>query len=86
MNTELENKLLRVAEKHSTKAKFKSSEYFYPIMGLIFLKYVNEKFEETTKKLHEKYGNSTKLTKDHYLAQTLRPEPMAICCRSRKDR
>jgi type I restriction enzyme M protein len=69
MNTELENKLWKAADQLRANAKFKSSEYFYPIMGLIFLKYANEKFEETTKKLHEKYGKSTRLTKDHYLAQ-----------------
>lgn len=69
MNGDIEKRLWQAADQLRANAKFPANEYFLPVMGLIFLKYADEKFAVTHKRLLEKYKNPVTLSKMHFQAE-----------------
>lgn len=69
MDSEIEKKLWQAADQLRANAKFPANEYFLPVMGLIFLKYADEKFEATQKRFSQKYKNAKLLSKEHFQAE-----------------
>lgn len=55
------------AEQLWSNSDLKPSEYAMPVLGLIFLKYADYKFEQVDKIVQQKYGSGRiGITKDHY--------------------
>jgi type I restriction enzyme M protein len=50
-HTEIEKRLWDAADELRANSKLKSSEYSIPVLGLIFLRYADQKFTELEKKL-----------------------------------
>jgi len=69
MNVEIEKRLWQAADQLRANAKFPPNEYFLPVMGLIFLKYADEKFASTQNRLLKKYKNIDVLSKVHFQAE-----------------
>ena len=70
-NGELEKKLWQAADNLRANSKLKSHEYSIPVLGLIFLMFVDSKFTEVEKELKSKYGDSQRagdLTPEHFQA------------------
>jgi len=57
-NGELEKKLWQTADKLRANSNLKSYQYSVPVLGLIFLQFVDSKFTKVESKLKEKYKNS----------------------------
>ena len=55
--TEIEKRLWDAADDLRANSKLKSSEYSIPVLGLIFLRYADYKFEQAEKELS---GRSTR--------------------------
>jgi type I restriction enzyme M protein len=68
-HTEVEKRLWEAADELRANSKLKSSEYSVPVLGLIFLRYADQKFAEAEKKLTAAGSGRRKIGKTDYQAQ-----------------
>jgi type I restriction enzyme M protein len=68
-HTEVEKRLWDAADELRANSKLKSSEYSVPVLGLIFLRYADQKFSEAEKKLTASGSGRRKIGKTDYQAQ-----------------
>src|ERR1700730_3162597 len=68
-HTDLEKRLWDAADELRANSKLKSSEYSIPVLGLIFLRYADQKFVEAEKRLSQKSNGRRKIGKTDYQAQ-----------------
>src|SRR6266566_1266023 len=68
-HTEVEKRLWEAADELRANSKLKSSEYSVPVLGLIFLRYADQKFTEAEKKLTAGGSGRRKIGKTDYQAQ-----------------
>lgn len=71
-NGELEKKLWQAADNLRANSKLKSHEYSVPVLGLIFLRFVDSKFSQVEVELKNKYEGSRRggeLTPEHFQAK-----------------
>ncbi len=68
-HTEVEKRLWEAADELRANSKLKSSEYSVPVLGLIFLRYADQKFSEAEKKLAAGGSGRRKIGKTDYQAQ-----------------
>jgi type I restriction enzyme M protein len=68
-HSELEKRLWDAADDLRANSKLKSSEYSVPVLGLIFLRYADQKFAEAEKKLSQQASGRRKISKTDYQAQ-----------------
>src|SRR5258708_17518265 len=68
-HTEVEKRLWEAADELRANSKLKSSEYSVPVLGLIFLRYADQKFAEAEKKLTAGGSGRRKIGKTDYQAQ-----------------
>jgi type I restriction enzyme M protein len=68
-HTEVEKRLWEAADELRANSKLKSSEYSVPVLGLIFLRYADQKFAEAEKKLTAAGSGRRKTGKTDYQAQ-----------------
>ena len=61
----LERDLWAAADKLRANSDLKASEYSTPVLGLIFLTYVSDAFEERQRELREQFQNPSH---DYYMA------------------
>lgn len=67
-HTDLEKRLWDAADELRANSKLKSSEYSVPVLGLIFLRYADQKFTDAEKKIPQSSGRR-KIGKADYQAQ-----------------
>ena len=68
--TGLESRLWGAADELRANSKFKSSEYSVPVLGVIFLRYADFKFEQADKELKtHAVGSRRQIRKIDYQAQ-----------------
>ncbi len=67
-NNEIEKKLWAAADELRANSKLKSSEFSVPVLGLIFLRYADQKFSDAEKKLHGKAVGRGQIGRDDYHA------------------
>jgi type I restriction enzyme M protein len=68
-HTEVEKRLWEAADELRANSKLKSSEYSVPVLGLIFLRYADQKFSQAEKRLAAGYSGRRKIGKVDYQAQ-----------------
>src|SRR5947207_5691314 len=68
-HSDLEKRLWDAADELRANSKLKSSEYSVPVLGLIFLRYADQKFAEAEKKLSDQGSGRRKIGKTDYQAQ-----------------
>lgn len=71
-NTEIEKRLWDAADELRANSRLKASEYSVPVLGLIFLRYADEKFAHADKELRASAARSLRLptiTEDDYRAR-----------------
>jgi type I restriction enzyme M protein len=68
-HTDLEKRLWDAADELRANSKLKSSEYSIPVLGLIFLRYADQKFTEAEKKMPQQVSGRRKIGKSDYQAQ-----------------
>jgi len=68
-HTEVEKRLWEAADELRANSKLKSSEYSVPVLGLIFLRYADQKFSDAEKKLAASGSGRRKSGKIDYQAQ-----------------
>ena len=68
-HAEVEKRLWEAADELRANSKLKSSEYSVPVLGLIFLRYADQKFSEAEKKLTAAGSGRRKIGKTDYQAQ-----------------
>jgi type I restriction enzyme M protein len=68
-HTEVEKRLWEAADELRANSKLKSSEYSVPVLGLIFLRYADQKFSDAEKKLAASSSGRRKIGKIDYQAQ-----------------
>jgi type I restriction enzyme M protein len=68
-HTEVEKRLWEAADELRANSKLKSSEYSVPVLGLIFLRYADQKFSDAEKKLSASGSGRRKIGKIDYQAQ-----------------
>jgi type I restriction enzyme M protein len=68
-HTEVEKRLWEAADELRANSKLKSSEYSVPVLGLIFLRYADQKFSVAEKKLAAGGSGRRKIGKTDYQAQ-----------------
>ncbi len=68
-HTEVEKRLWEAADELRANSKLKSSEYSVPVLGLIFLRYADQKFSDAEKKLAATGSGRRKIGKIDYQAQ-----------------
>jgi type I restriction enzyme M protein len=68
-HSEIEKRLWDAADELRANSKLKSSEYSIPVLGLIFLRYADQKFAEAEKRLSQKGNGRRKISKTDYQAQ-----------------
>jgi type I restriction enzyme M protein len=68
-HTEVEKRLWEAADELRANSKLKSSEYSVPVLGLIFLRYADQRFAEAEKKLTAAGSGRRKIGKTDYQAQ-----------------
>src|SRR5690349_23271315 len=68
-HTEVEKRLWEAADELRANSKLKSSEYSVPVLGLIFLRYADQKFSDAEKKLAASGSGRRKIGKIDYQAQ-----------------
>jgi type I restriction enzyme M protein len=68
-HTEIEKRLWEAADELRANSKLKSSEYSIPVLGLIFLRYADQKFAEAEKRLSQQGSGRRKIGKTDYQAQ-----------------
>jgi len=59
-NTEIEKRLWDAADEFRANSKLKSSEYSVPVLGLIFLRYADQKFAQAEKELTAGVGPASR--------------------------
>ncbi len=57
-NSELEQRLWEAADELRANSRLRSHEYSVPVLGLVFLKWADYKFEQAKKELEKKKGSS----------------------------
>jgi type I restriction enzyme M protein len=67
--TDLEKRLWDAADELRANSKLKSSEYSVPVLGLIFLRYADQKFTEAEKTIPRQASGRRKIGKSDYQAQ-----------------
>jgi type I restriction enzyme M protein len=70
--TEIERRLWHAADELRANSKLKASEYSFPVLGLIFLRYANYRFEQVDQKLKAAQATSRRplpLSKARYQAE-----------------
>src|SRR4051812_32092674 len=65
----LEKRLWDAADDLRANSKLKSAEYSVPVLGLIFLRYADQKFSEAEKRLTQQGTGRRKVGKTDYQAQ-----------------
>src|SRR5580693_3191979 len=70
-HTEIEKRLWDAADELRANSKLKSSEYSIPVLGLIFLRYADQKFAEAEKRLSREGSGRRKISKTDYQAQNV---------------
>ena len=70
-NQELETRLWSVADSLRANSELTSAEYKSPVLGLVFLRYVDHKFSEVERQLESQRDPSSRrsIGKDDYIAQ-----------------
>src|SRR2546426_8310496 len=68
-HTEVEKRLWEAADELRANSKLKSSEYSVPVLGLIFLRYADQKFSDAEKNLTASGSGRRKIGKIDYQAQ-----------------
>jgi type I restriction enzyme M protein len=68
-HTEVEKRLWEAADELRANSKLKSSEYSIPVLGLIFLRYADQKFAEAEKRLTAGGSGRRKIGKTDYQAR-----------------
>ena len=68
-HTDLEKRLWDAADELRANSKLKSSEYSVPVLGLIFLRYADQKFAEAEKNMPQQASGRRKIGKTDYQAQ-----------------
>jgi type I restriction enzyme M protein len=68
-HTEIEKRLWEAADELRANSKLKSSEYSIPVLGLIFLRYADQKFSEAEKRLSQQGSGRRRIGKTDYQAQ-----------------
>jgi type I restriction enzyme M protein len=68
-HSEVEKRLWDAADELRANSNLKSSEYSIPVLGLIFLRYADQKFTQAEKKLEGKGSGRRKIGKADYQAQ-----------------
>jgi type I restriction enzyme M protein len=68
-HTEVEKRLWEAADELRANSKLKSSEYSVPVLGLIFLRYADQKFSDAEKRLAASTSGRRKIGKIDYQAQ-----------------
>jgi len=68
-HTEVEKRLWEAADELRANSKLKSSEYSVPVLGLIFLRYADQKFSDAEKKLTASGSGRRRIGKIDYQAQ-----------------
>jgi type I restriction enzyme M protein len=68
-HTEVEKRLWEAADELRANSKLKSSEYSVPVLGLIFLRYADQKFADAERKLSALGSGRRKTGKIDYQAQ-----------------
>src|SRR5690242_21734616 len=66
---ELEKRLWEAADELRANSKLKSSEYSVPVLGLIFLRYADQKFADAEKTLSKQGTGRRKIGKTDYQQQ-----------------
>src|SRR5690349_2523283 len=67
--TELEKRLWDAADELRANSKLKSSEYSVPVLGLIFLRYADHKFQQAEKRMGASGSGRRRIGKSDYQAQ-----------------
>src|SRR3990170_3966314 len=67
--TEIEKRLWDAADELRANSKLKASEYSVPVLGLIFLRYADHKFEQAEKNLTAQSTGRRKIGKIDFQAQ-----------------
>lgn len=65
---EIESRLWKVADTLRANSGLRSSEYSTPVLGLIFLKYADTRFQETQNRLETEYPGE-EFTRDDFQAE-----------------
>lgn len=68
-HNEIEKRLWDAADELRANSKLKSSEYSIPVLGLIFLRYADQKFAQAEKRLAKESTGRRKIGKTDYQAQ-----------------
>lgn len=68
-HNDLEKRLWDAADELRANSKLKSSEFAIPVLGLIFLRYADQKFAAAQKKLEQKGTGRRTISKTNYQAQ-----------------
>jgi type I restriction enzyme M protein len=68
-HNEIEKRLWDAADELRANSRLKSSEYSIPVLGLIFLRYADQKFAQAEKHLTKKSNGRRKVGKTDYQAQ-----------------
>jgi type I restriction enzyme M protein len=68
-HTEVEKRLWDAADELRANSNLKSSEYSIPVLGLIFLRFADQKFVAAQRKLEGKGSGRRKIGKADYQAQ-----------------
>jgi type I restriction enzyme M protein len=68
-HTDLEKRLWDAADELRANSKLKSSEYSVPVLGLIFLRYADQKFTKAEKTMPQQVSGRRKIGKSDYQAQ-----------------
>ena len=68
-NNEIEKRLWDAADELRANSKLKSSEYSIPFLGLIFLRYADQKFAVAQKELEGKGTGRRQVGKSDYQAK-----------------
>src|SRR3972149_2162302 len=67
--TDIEKRLWDAADDLRANSKLKSSEYSMPVLGLIFLRYADHKFEQAEAEVNATASKRHKITRDDYQAR-----------------
>ena len=68
-NNEIEKRLWDAADELRANSKLKSSEFSVPVLGLVFLRYADQKFSAAEKKIKKKASKRRKVGKADYQAR-----------------
>jgi type I restriction enzyme M protein len=68
-HSDLEKRLWDAADELRANSRLKSSEYSVPVLGLIFLRYADQKFTDAEKRMPKQASGRRKIGKSDYQAQ-----------------